>query len=102
MPLLVGMSLTVEPHDGRELERLVTAMLNVSGLIKRLVDEAVADGATGVSAIDRVAEQMLTALASVAEHTTDMDLQIATVITGSSAVCLARALGVADLMRGEL
>jgi hypothetical protein len=86
------MSFRVEPADGRELERLVCAMLNLSGLTKRLVDEALEGGVTGVAVIDRVAEQMVSMLAPVAEHATDDELAVATAVTGLSTLALAAEL----------
>lgn len=91
------MSFRVEPADGRELERLVCAMLNLTGLTKRLVDEAIEDGVTGVAVIDRVAAEMVAMLAPVAEHTTDDELAMATAVTGFSALTLAAELDLSDL-----
>jgi hypothetical protein len=91
------MSFRVEPADGRELERLVCAVLNLTGLAKHLIDEAVEDGETGVAVIDRVAAQMVSMLAPVAEHATDDELAIATAVTGLSALTLASELGLGDV-----
>ena len=93
----VGMSFRVEPADGRELERLVCAMLNLTGLAKRVVDEAVEDGLTGVAVIDQVAARMVSMLAPVAEHVTDDELATATAVTGLSALTVASELGLADV-----
>lgn len=93
------MSFIVEPRNGRELQRLVTAMLNMSGLIKRLVDDAVADGANGIAVIDGVADAVASALAPVAEHADDAEIRAATAVVGRSAICLAAALGLEDRLR---
>jgi hypothetical protein len=36
------MYITVEPRDGSELERLITALLNVTGIIRRIVEDVAA------------------------------------------------------------
>ena len=91
------MSFRVEPADGRELERLVCAMLNLTGLTKRLVDEALEGGASGVAVIDHVAARLVAMLAPVAEHATDDELATATAVTGLSALTVAAELGLADV-----
>jgi AMMECR1 domain-containing protein len=91
------MSFRVEPVDGRELERLVCAVLNLTGLAKCMVDEAVENGLYGVAVIDRVAAQMVSMLAPVAEHASDDELATATRVAGLGALALAAELGLAEV-----
>ena len=65
----------VEPIDGPELDRLITALLNATGTVHQLIEDEQRDGYTdGLEIIDRVAMRLRTVLAIFAEHHGDEEL----------------------------
>jgi len=88
------MYFTVEPREGTELERLVTALLNATFTVHRLVEDserALPSG--GLEIINRCAERMHSALSLLAEHHDDEELALVTGVVGACALLLAEDLG---------
>jgi hypothetical protein len=90
---------TVEPQDGTELERLITVLLNITGVVHRLVDEAVSDAAEPHEVMSVVAERLHDALAVIPEHHSDEELAVLTGILAYATVLGASELGLGDVFR---
>ncbi|MEX2194160.1 MAG: hypothetical protein WD844_02655 [Thermoleophilaceae bacterium] len=75
------MYFTVEPRDGQELDRLITAMLNLTGTVRRVVeadDDECAGDLDGEQVIGVCAERLRGMLTFVAEHHSDEELALVT------------------------
>lgn len=67
----------VEPIDGPELHRVVTALLNLTGVVHRVVDDEIVSGPLGVDGIEvigRAAARLRSMLVLFEEHHTDSEL----------------------------
>ena len=60
--------MTIEPLDGSELDRLVTALLSATGVVHRAIEATDDPSAGGEKVIGAVAERVSAALAPFAEH----------------------------------
>jgi hypothetical protein len=88
------MHFTVEPLDGHQLDRLITALLNVTGAVKRVMDATeYPPEADGAAVIGVVAERLRGALAVLAEHRGDQDLTVATEVLAETTLLVASHLG---------
>jgi hypothetical protein len=90
------MSILVEPADGRELDRLITVLLNLTGLVARVIDDARGSGREGVAVVDHAAETLRPPLAIVAEQYDDEELAFVVEILALGTLVTADALGLAD------
>jgi len=88
-----AMDIMVEPVDGTELERLVTVLLNLTGLVGLVIDRSALEGGTEVDVIGRVADRVHSSLAVVAEHHDDEDLRLVVQILLEGAVLTGEDLG---------
>jgi uncharacterized membrane protein len=95
------MFITVEPRDGRELDRLITALLNASGLMRRIIEECQRDGLEGLAIIDAAAARVREAVAVMAEHRSDDELAVVTGTLAEMALLMATEMGVGDVFRGR-
>ena len=89
----------VEPQDGDELDRLITALLNVTGVVHQLMHAVADDGAEGIEAIDLAAERLREMLCTVAEHYADEELAEVTGVLALSTLIAANELGLGDAFR---
>jgi hypothetical protein len=81
------MEIDVDPLDGTELERLITALLTLTGLIHLLVAEAAERfGADPVATMNVVALELRDVLTILPEHHSDADLAHATRIVAEAAL----------------
>jgi hypothetical protein len=88
------MYITVEPRDGSELERLITALLNVTGIIRRIVEDfAARDDLEGVAIVDEAAARIHESVAVVGEHYDDDELALVTCAVLQMALLLASDTG---------
>ena len=88
------MAIAVEPRDGHELDRLITVLLNVTGVVHRMVEEAKEPAhGDGVEVIGRVAGRLRAPLAFLAEHHRDEDLALVTGILAEAALLAAKDAG---------
>lgn len=88
----------IEPVDGTELERLITALLNATGVVHRLIEQVQAEGSfEGVEIIDVSAERLRSSLSFLVEHFSDDDLLPVTCCLGIIAFEAAEHLGIADV-----
>ena len=95
------MAVQVEPIDGPELDRLITALLNVTGAVHQVI---VAEGGEpgvatedGLEIIDRSALRMRSILAVVAEHHDDEELACLTGFLAYVSILIAEDGGFADV-----
>ncbi|MEZ5155490.1 MAG: hypothetical protein R2718_05205 [Solirubrobacterales bacterium] len=95
------MAIIVEPLEGAELDRLITAMLNVTGAVHQLIETQLAADLTddGLAVIGRVAERMRRILAVVAEHQADEELATITAFLAIATMLIAEEEGFADEFR---
>lgn len=95
------MIFTVEPLDGSELDRLITALLNATGTVSRLIEDAAAEpGLDGLEIIDRTADRIKSGLTEFAEHHDDEELSFVTGFLAFSALLVAEDGGFSDAFRG--
>lgn len=98
------MYFTVEPRDGQELDRLITAMLNLTGTMSRVVEAADGecdDDLDGEEVIGVCAKRLRGMLTFVAEHHSDEELALVTQVVGASALLIAQNLGLSGYFTGE-
>jgi hypothetical protein len=92
----------VEPVDGPELDRLIMALLNITGVVKTIIEAtpaAAEDDPDGLTVIDDTAAELRLLLAPVAEHHDDEELAYVRQFLAISTVVVADALGIGDVFR---
>ena len=93
------MAILIEPLEGAELERLITALLNATGAVRQVIDREVDDSFEGVEVIGRSAERLRAILAVVAEHHGDDALAVITEFLAIATMLIAEEEGFADTFR---
>ena len=93
------MAIYVEPLEGGELDRLITALLNATGAVRQVIDREISDGFEGVEVIGRSAERLRAILAVVAEHHGDDELAVITEFLAIATMLIADEEGFADVFR---
>ena len=89
------MRIQVEPEDGPDLDRLITALLNATGVVRRLIGATPQpSGAGGVEMIGLVAQRMRDSLALLAELRSDEELALATEVLAQATLLVASELGI--------
>jgi len=86
----------VEPVEGPELDRVITALLNITGVVHRVVAEALDDGPPGpfgVEAIDRAADRLRSMLVLLEEHHSDEQLATVTEFLAIATMMIAERGG---------
>jgi hypothetical protein len=84
------MHVVVEPENGTELERLITALLNANGVVHRFIETAQKrPGIGGLEIIALVAKRLHGALAPLAEQRSDEDLREVTQVLAEAALLAA-------------
>jgi hypothetical protein len=91
----------IEPVDGTELERLITALLNATGVVHQLLEQAQAEGYEGIEVIGVCAERMKSSLSFLVEHFSDDDLLPVTCCLGIIAVLAAEEGGFDDVFYAD-
>jgi hypothetical protein len=92
------MNYTVEPLAGHPLDRLITALLNATGVVKRVIDATeLPPEAEGEPVIGLVAERLRGALALLAEQRSDQDLTLATEVLAETTLLVGCHLGLGEL-----
>ena len=73
------MDIPVEPTDGHELDRFITALLNATGAVRRIIESVDhPPELDGEAVIGLVAERLAGVLALLAEHRSDEELALGT------------------------
>lgn len=92
----------VEPESGRELERLVTALLNATGVVHRAMEATPPDAARdGVEFIGMVAGRLTEPLSLLAEHHDDDELAGLTGALAEITLLIAADLGLEECFTPE-
>ena len=91
------MRFRVEPVDGHELDRLITALLNATGVVHQVINAEDRPGDDGVEVIGRVAARLREPLAMLAEHHGDEGLAEVTGTLGAATLLVANELGLEGL-----
>jgi hypothetical protein len=89
------MHIPVEPQTGGELDRLITALLNATGVVYRVI-ESTGHAGDGVELIGRVASRLRGTLALMAEHSSDEELALVTRALAETTLLVAGELGLGD------
>jgi hypothetical protein len=88
------MRIRVEPEDGHDLDRLITALLNATGVVHRAIEATERRGAAdGTEVVGRVAERLRGSLTLLAELRSDEDLALATEVLAEATLLAAEDLG---------
>jgi hypothetical protein len=88
------MGFVVEPRAGHDLERLITALLNGTGAVHRVIDTIGDRSAVdGVELIGMVADRLRRMLAELAEHHSDEELVLVTSVLAETTLLIADELG---------
>jgi hypothetical protein len=88
------MRIRVEPQNGHDLDRLITALLNATGVVHRTIqatDQRAA--ADGTEIMGRVAERLRLSLTLLAELRGDDDLALVTQVLAEATLLVAEDLG---------
>jgi len=91
------MGIHVEPLEGSELDRLITALLNATGAVGQVIDREIGGGCAGLEVIGRSAERLRAILAVVAEHHGDEELEVITEFLAIATMLIAAEEGFADV-----
>jgi hypothetical protein len=84
----------VEPLDGSELDRLITALLNATGTVRQVIERTEQPpGLDGEQIIGVIARRLSAALAPIAEHYDDEELAVVTGVIAHTALLIASDLG---------
>ena len=88
----------VEPLEGPELDRLITALLNVTGSVRMVVEEEQRSPfLEGVEVIDRCATRLRATLAVFAEHHDDEQIAPITEFLALTTMLIAQEGGFDDV-----
>ena len=94
------MAILVEPMDGAEFDRLITALLNATGAVHQVVEAELCDpDIDGLEVIGRSAERLRAMLAVIAEHHDDRELAVITEFLAIVTMLIAEECGFADAFR---
>lgn len=87
----------VEPVDGTELERLITALLNATGTVHQVIESTECPpDADGEQVIGVIAERIRRAITCVGEHYPDEELALVTGLLAHIALLVGADLNMAD------
>ena len=91
----------IEPVEGTELERLITALLNATGVVHRMLEQVQDEGVEGLEVITVCAERLKGSLSFLVEHFSDDDLLPVTCCLGIIAVLAAEEGGFDDVFYAD-
>ena len=95
------MRIVVEPQDGRDLDRLVTALLNATGVVHRAIEDTPRPrGAEGLEIVGLVADRIHGSLTLLAELRTDEELALTTQVLAEATLLVAEELGLEGIFAG--
>jgi hypothetical protein len=91
------MAIIVEPMEGTELERLITALLNATGAVHQVIEAELLDpDRDGLEVIGNSAERLRAILSVIAEHHDDVELAVITEFLAVATMLIAEESGFAD------
>jgi hypothetical protein len=94
------MRILIEPEHGHELDRLVTALLNATGVVHRAIEDTERPpDADGVQIVGLVADRMRGSLTVLAELRSDEQLALATQVLAEATLLIAGELGLEGSFR---
>jgi hypothetical protein len=89
-----GMRIVIEPQHGHDLDRLITALLNATGVVHRAIEDTQhPPDADGVEIVGLVADRLRGALTVLAELRSDEELAQATQVLAEATLLIAGELG---------
>ena len=92
------MYVSVEPLAGSELERLITALVNATGCVHRVIEGTKRPpDADGAEVIGVIAEHLRAVLTAMAEHRGDEELAVVTGVLAEATLLIADDLGLSGL-----
>jgi hypothetical protein len=91
------MFVVVEPTDGPELDRAITSLLNVTGVVHQVIESVLYDGYDGVDAIDEAASRIRGWLTVFAEHHDDDELEVVTRLLATITLIVGEELDLGDM-----
>ncbi len=91
----------VEPVEGPELDRLITALLNATGAVHQLVAAELAFCRDGLEVIDRVAERLRSMLVVFEEHNSDEHLAEITFFLAMATMEIAEQAGFGNVFHDD-
>jgi len=91
------MFVVVEPTDGPELDRAITSLLNVTGVVHQVIEAVLYDGYDGVEAIDEAAMRIRGWLTVFAEHHDDDELEVITRLLATITLIVGEELDLGDM-----
>ena len=92
------MHIQVEPQTGHDLDRLITALLNATGVVHRVIESS--DHPPELDPVDVIgviADRLRGTLAVLAEHHSDDDLALVTQVLAQATMLVATELGLGGL-----
>ena len=96
------MDISVEPTDGHELDRFITALLNATGAMRRIIESVDhSPEVDGEAVIGLVAERLAGVLALLAEHRSDEELALGTQLVAETTLLVADDLGLGYCFAGD-
>lgn len=88
------MRIVVEPEDGHELDRLITALLNATGVVHRAIEDTPRPRrADGLEIVGLVADRIRGSLTLLAELRDDEELAFVTQVLAEATLMMAAELG---------
>lgn len=87
------MRIRVEPENGHDLDRLITALLNATGIVHRTIQATDHRASDGTQIMDRVAERLRLSLTLLAELRGDDELALATQVLAEATLLAAEDIG---------
>jgi hypothetical protein len=96
------MNIRVEPENGTDLERYITALVNATGVVHQVVNATdCPPEMDGAEVIGVIAERLRGALAVLAEHAGDEELFLVTRVLAETTLLVAADLGLTGLFGAE-
>jgi hypothetical protein len=88
------MRILVEPQNGHDLDRLITALLNATGVVHRVIEDTDhPHAADGLEIVGLVADRLRGLLTLLAELRSDEELALATQVLAEATLLVAEDLG---------
>jgi hypothetical protein len=92
------MHIHVEPQTGHDLDRLITALLNATGVVHRMIESTEhPPEMDDVDVIGSIADGLRDTLAVLGEHRSDDELALVTQVLAQTTMLVATELGLGGL-----